>query len=179
MKSVGYLLLVGGFLVGAYATALDAQATNWSYFVPAAVVAFAGLILLKRAERGYARSEIVLTANSRELQESLGNIISAVDAIFAGRDGLSTDDLRHEIDARLRDDLRRFAEARQSMVHLFGVQAYADVMSEFAAGERSINRVWSASTDGYRGEALRALETAVGRFAAAKQRFDAAAVQAA
>ena len=35
------------------------------------------------------------------------------------------------------------------MIHVFGMQNYADVMSNFAAGERYINRVWSASTDGY------------------------------
>ena len=40
-----------------------------------------------------------------------------------------------------------------SMVHLFGLQTYADIMSEFAAGERYINRVWSASADEYDNEA--------------------------
>lgn len=39
------------------------------------------------------------------------------------------------------------------MVHLFGLQTYADIMSNFAAGERYINRVWSASADGYDEEA--------------------------
>ena len=29
------------------------------------------------------------------------------------------------------------------------LQAYAEVMNEFAAGERYLNRVWSASVDGY------------------------------
>jgi hypothetical protein len=49
----------------------------------------------------------------------------------------------------LREDLNDFANARESMKHIFGLQNYADVMGAFAAGERYINRVWSASTDGY------------------------------
>ena len=49
----------------------------------------------------------------------------------------------------MRDDLRRFAEAHERMVHLFGPQAYADIMSSFAAAARYINRVWSVSVDGY------------------------------
>jgi hypothetical protein len=56
---------------------------------------------------------------------------------------------RFEIDRLLREDLNNFANARESMHHVFGLQNYADVMSAFAAGERYVNRVWSASTDGY------------------------------
>ena len=37
----GYLLLIAGFLVAAYSTALDTQAVNWLVFVPAGIVAAA------------------------------------------------------------------------------------------------------------------------------------------
>ncbi len=46
-----------------------------------------------------------------------------------------------EIDTLFRDDLINFVDARDSMKHLFGIQAFADIMSSFAAGERYINRV--------------------------------------
>lgn len=177
MKTIGYLLLIGGFLFGAYSTALDTQATNWSLFAPAAAVAIIGLFLLKSASRGEAKSEHVLTANKAELRESIGNIVSELDAIRGTTDALSTEDLRHQIDDRLRDDLRRFADARESMVHLFGIQAYADIMSDFAAGERNVNRVWSASTDGYRNEALTYLDRASGRFHSAQQQFESASAR--
>jgi hypothetical protein len=36
-----------------------------------------------------------------------------------------------------------------SIAHVYGLPAYADVMNEFAAGERYLNRVWSASVDCY------------------------------
>ena len=60
------------------------------------------------------------------------------------------------------------------MVHLFGLQTYADIMSSFAAGERYINRVWSASADGYEGEAATYLEKAAQQFADAQRQLQEA-----
>jgi len=164
MKILGSLLLVAGFLVGAYSTALDIEATDWALFVPAAVAAIIGVMLIKRSVGGEARAEHVLTANRAELGDSLGNIITVLDNMIATEADLKTEALRAEIDNRLRDDLRRFADARESMVHLFGLQVYADVMSAFAAGERYVNRVWSASADDYRHEAIAYLHKAASQF---------------
>jgi hypothetical protein len=82
--------------------------------------------------------------------------------------------LRDRIDTGLRPDLIRFADARESMVHLFGLQTYADIMTHFAAGERYINRVWSASADGYDEEAARYLGRAEEQFADAQRQLNAA-----
>lgn len=175
MKHIGYLLLAGGFVFAAFATALDTVATDWNLFMPAALAGMAGVYSLKRHARGEARSEHVLTANRAELNESLGSIVSNLDALNEAGDAISTEKLRVEIDSRLRDDLRRFADARESLIHLFGLQAYANVMSDFAAGERYVNRVWSASADGYDAEARRYLEKAATQFRAAGQQLEIAA----
>jgi hypothetical protein len=45
-------------------------------------------------------------------------------------------------------------------------------MSNFAAGERYINRVWSASTDGYVDEVRMYLERAREQFREARRHFD-------
>ena len=60
------------------------------------------------------------------------------------------------------------------MRHLFGLQPYADIMSAFAAGERYINRVWSASTDGYVDEVKMYLTKAHDQFIEAQGKFDKA-----
>jgi len=78
---------------------------------------------------------------------------------------------RFEIDRLLREDLNDFANARESMKYVFGLQNYADVMSAFAAGERYINRVWSASTDGYVDEVHNYLERATQQFREARSLF--------
>lgn len=177
MKPIGYSLLIFGFLAGAYSTALDVNTTQWALFLPSAFASAVGLLILKRQARGEEKSPRVLTANKAELRESIANIVSALDGMVRERERISTDELRHEIDRRLRDDLRRFTDARQSMVHLFGIQTYADIMSEFAAGERNVNRVWSASTDGYRGEAETYLDRATDRFRDAKRQLETALTQ--
>lgn len=175
MRVAGYVLLIVGFLGGAYATALDVEQTNWTLFVPAAVVALVGLVLARMSARSAATDERVLSGNREELSDSLERIVAAVEKIRERRASTTTDDLRRVIDDRLREDLRRFADARQSMVHLYGVQAYADVMSAFAAGERFVNRAWSSSADGYGEEADDALSRAQERFSAAKSQLVALA----
>ena len=174
MKTVGYLLLISGFLAAAYSTALDTQLTNWSYFVPAAVGAIAGVFILKRLTRGEARSEHVLTANRVELVDSLSNIVRGLEGINSESDSLSSLALRNAIDDKLRDDLRRFADARESLIHLYGLQTYADIMSDFAAGERYVNRVWSAAADDYDAEAWTYVGKALERFREATGRLQAA-----
>ena len=59
------------------------------------------------------------------------------------------------------------------MIQVFGMQKYADVVSAFAAGERYINRVWSASTDGCEEEVHRYLERAANQFREALNLFSA------
>lgn len=175
MKRIGFLLLIAGFLVGAYSTALDTELTNWVFFVPAALVAVAGVIIIKREASGAATSESVLAANRNELTESLSNLVNNLADMISAGDSVATEKLRDEIDDRLRDDLRRFADARESMIHLFSLQTYADIMSEFATGERFVNRVWSASADGYDKEARTYLGKALEQFKRASQQLEVAA----
>ena len=177
MKLTGYLMLIGGFLAASYATALDTQLTDWAMFLPSGIVSALGVLIIKRQASGEARAEHVLTANRAELTQSIGNIASSLRTIVTDATPIRpelTAELRERIDRTLRDDLRRFADARESMIHLFGIQAYANIMSEFAAGERYINRVWSASADGYNAEAHAYLQKAVTQFEHAQAQLAAA-----
>jgi hypothetical protein len=167
MKQIGYFLLGGGFLAGAFATSLDVQEVNWEVFAFAAVAAVIGLILVKRQASAIARSDTVLELNRGELKESINNVVRDLKALTTTA-ATSGAELRDKIDLELRNDLRRFADARESMVHLFGLQTYADIMSSFATGERYINRVWSASADGYDEEATVYLSKAAAQFVEAE-----------
>jgi hypothetical protein len=173
MKQIAFFLLVAGFLAGAYATALDVENVNWPLFAVAAAAAVLGLFLYKRQAAAHARSDEVLELNKGELRESIDNIVRDLGDIVSGSAAQGAE-LREAIDLRLRTDLRRFADARESMVHLFGLQTYADIMSSFAAGERYINRVWSASADGYDEEARDYLARAATRFTEAREQLLAA-----
>ncbi len=72
--------------------------------------------------------------------------------------------MRFRIDELFTEDLDIFVEARQSIAHIYGLSAYGDVMSSFVAGERYLNRVWSASADGYIDEVNTYIEKACEQF---------------
>jgi len=174
MKNIAYLLIAAGFLFAAYATALDEQQVNWTLFAIAVVAAIAGVWMSKRQDRAEARSELTLKTNLNELTESIANIVAELNNGMTGPTSQG-EPLRNWIDEKLRPDLRRFADARHSMVHIYGLQTYADIMSDFATGERYINRVWSASADGYNSEARTYLSKAMEQFGDASRQLDAAA----
>jgi hypothetical protein len=173
MKKIAYLLIIAGFLFGAFTTALDVEIVDWTMFVIAAVAGAAGVVLAKQADRAHATSGEVLETNRNELVGSIGNIVRDLGEMTDG-ESLQGEALRHWIDEKLRPDLRRFVEARESMVHLFGLQTYADIMSEFAAGERYVNRVWSSSADGYDEEASTYLQRAAQQFRDAQEQLSKA-----
>jgi len=170
MKKIAHTMIAAGFLGAAYATSLHADQVDWTLFAIAALASVAGVIIAKRLDSADARSESVLTTNRAELNESIANIVTQLDEVA----DTSGEQLRDWIDEQLRSDLRRFADARESMVHLFGLQTYADIMSNFATGERYINRVWSASADGYDAEADAYLGRAAEQFRDAQTQLTAA-----
>ena len=171
MKKLANIMIAAGFLGAAFATSLHAQQVDWALFAVAALVSTAGVILAKRLDGANARSESVLSTNKAELNDSIANIVSRLE----GSATLSGEQLRDWIDEQLREELRRFAYARESMVHLYGLQTYADIMSNFATGERYINRVWSSSADGYDNEAETYLGRAAEQFKDAQSQLSAAA----
>jgi len=172
MQTVAKLLVVLAFLGGAFLASLHPTEMDWVAFIPVVVVGAVGAFMAKRAESAAARHDTVLTAHRSELESSLNNILANLKDLDGRKDKIPTYDMRFEIDKLFREDLICFAEARESMKHIFGLRAYADIMSSFAAGERYINRVWSASTDGYVDEVLMYVEKAASQFQHAKEEFD-------
>lgn len=153
-ERLGIGLIIAAFLAGAFLASLHAREIDWPFFLPVLAVGALGVVLLKRARRMAASSSAVMDENRQVLEECLNRIAGELDSMDGNRDAIPPYELRFEIDRRFRDDLMRFADARMTLAHLFGLQKYADIMSHFAAGERYLNRVWSASADGYQDEAL-------------------------
>lgn len=171
IKTIALLMVMGSFLAGAFVAVLDPVTVNWMWMGIALAIGVAGLWMHRAASHGEASSGHRLSGNMRILQDSLHNILENLESLCARKAGLPVYEARFEIDRLFRADLNRFAEARETMIHVFGVQKYADVMSAFAAGERYINRVWSASTDGYIDEVHQYLEKARYQFAEAHGLF--------
>lgn len=167
-SKIGYFLLAAGFLASAFTASLDAIEMNWQYYLPAAAVSAWGVFILKSAAMRAARTDTVLQADRMTLQQTLSSIVANLEELNVGKAEIPTHEMRFEIDRLFRIDLIAFVEARESMKHLYSLQDYADVMSAFAAGERNINRVWSASADGYIDEVMAYLDHAEKRFLEAR-----------
>ncbi|MHC4132390.1 MAG: hypothetical protein ACYSSP_11165 [Planctomycetota bacterium] len=160
MKIVGYILVIAGFLAGSLISVLHKTDVQWSWFVAVFIAGVIGLVFVRLAERKLHHSIHRVTSNMRSIEKSLDNIVQNITRLNEEKLSIDTYDMRHKIDELFIEDLNTFVEARQSIVHAHGLNTYAEVMSDFAAGERYLNRVWSASADGYIDEVNTYLEKA-------------------
>lgn len=167
-----FLLLIIGFIGAAFVAVLDVTEVQWLLFAAPVVIGFVGVIWHRRKAHAMATHGDAVKGNLSTLEESLNNVLTHLASLVGQRESLPVHQARFEIDRLFRQDLNNFANARESMSHAFGLQAYADVMSCFAAGERYINRVWSASADGYIDEVNEYLLRAQDQFKDAHKLFN-------
>lgn len=171
MKNVGLALIVVGFLYGAYLASLDARVVNWTYMTIALLIGLVGIILVHRANKNANQDQGTMQSNIDIIDISIHNIVESLGQLNADKDQINTYDVSHKLDELLLDDLNNFVEARRTIGHRYNLNAYADVMNNFASGERYVNRVWSASADGYIDEVNEYLQKALDQFVEAKNKL--------
>jgi hypothetical protein len=164
MKKLGYLIITVSFLAGSLAAVVDKTNVQWNYFVGALIAGAVGIVLVHLGERRENREGGKLTSNIQSIETSLSQIVENITRLNAEQHSINTYDVRHRIDELFIEDLNIFIQTRHSIAHTYSLTAYADVMSSFAAGERYLNRVWSASADGYIDEVNAYLEKAREQF---------------
>ena len=130
----------------------------WLWYSIAAAVCFAGVVLLHSSRRTATQKSDKSAANLDEITQALERAIVSVANLSKVSSGIAPSKIAQRIDDEIADDLRIFADGRDSMTTEYGLDVFADVMSPFAAGERAINRAWSASADGYIDEATDCLQ---------------------
>ena len=149
MKKLGILMITIGFLVGSLATVLDKESVRWGYFVCALAIGIVGVVTVHSARRRARSDDEMVATNMQAVETALAGIVQNITRLNNQKQSINAYDVRHRIDELFLEDLAAFVEARQSIAHVYGLTAYGDIMSCFAAGERYLNRVWSASADGY------------------------------
>ncbi len=164
MKKIGFFVLTMGFLGSSLAAVVDESNVRWGYFIAALLAGAAGIIMVRLAEHRDKHSEKKVAANLQDIRNSLNRIVENITRLNTEKQSINPYDFRHRIDELFSEDLTTFVEARESMAQAYGLQVYADVMSHFASGERYLNRVWSASADGYIDEVITYLEKAQMQF---------------
>lgn len=157
-------MITFGFLAGALTAVFDKEQIRWDYFALALIVGAAGVALVRIGDKHESRHEGKLASNMQSVEDSLSQIVKNISGLNAEKKSINPYDVRHRIDELFIDNLNTFVEARESIAHTHSLNAYADVMSSFAAGERYLNRVWSASADGYIDEVNEYLDKAQEQF---------------
>jgi len=152
MKSLGYILIILGFLVGTYFSVIHTEEVEWSIVVPSLLVGLFGVGLIQVSIRGQSTATETVRTNISKLEESLARIVDQATHLDADKESINVYDIHDRIDEQFMTDLDIFVENRESIGHAFGLQSYADVMTHFATAERYLNRCWSASADGYTDE---------------------------
>ena len=164
--TVGSVLTAIGFLAGSLAAVVDKTAVRWSWFVCALGTGALGFVLIRWAETRRKQMGPRVTSDILSLESSLSRIVDRMRQLNTEKHTINPYDMPQRIDELFADDLDTFVAARETIAHAYGLNVYADVMSSFAAGERYLNRVWSASADGYVDEANTYLEKAQDQFSA-------------
>ena len=164
MKFIGFLMVTVGFIAASLATVLDENTVKWLLYIPALAVGIAGVVIIKIDHHKHSKTEHHVASRIETVEGSLEKIVTNIKQLNSDKDSINTYDMRHRIDELFIDDLEMFVEARESIGHRYGLAAYGEVMSNFAAGERYLNRVWSASADGYIDEANAYMEKAQEQF---------------
>ena len=158
MRNLGQILMWGGFLATAFVSMMQADQVNIAFYVPTAAIGIAGVVLLRKTAGAASSDSNVVSSNLSVLTDSMGLIRERLAQMQANRDSIDVYTMHGKIDAELAEELDRFANARESMIHGFGMMPYADIMDHFARGERMINRAWSASADGYIDEVWKSID---------------------
>ena len=170
MKALGYALITGGFLTAAF-FAVQAEGIATGPYLLGLALGAAGVVTVRVGTHRAARTHELVAANIETISASLRALVERADALWTERESVDVYDLRHRIDELFPPHLDAFVQARETLKVSCGLQAYADVMNPFAAGERYLNRVWSASTDGWIDEAHEYLGLAREQFAEAERVF--------
>ncbi len=166
-KLIGQVLLWAGFLCAALASVSRLEIANhpwqtipWAVYAGSMAVGIVGVVLLRASVKAEVQHTVRVEGEFETLTSSLGILRSNVAELRGNLDEIKPHDIVSYIDDNCVEHFGDFADARNALVQRFGLQRFADVMTQFASAERFVNRAWSAAADGYINEASESLQRA-------------------
>lgn len=181
MAILGQILLWIGFLGGSLACVFQLEKEDdkwstipWGMYAAGAVIGIVGVVLIRKDRASKSAASADSESDFETVRDSLGRVAEKMSGLCEKLDKMTCEDVLTYIDEQCVPPCAEFADGRQVLVNRFGTAVFAAVMTEFASGERYMNRAWSASADGYVDEVEKSLEYARGFFdAAVKELTDA------
>ncbi len=158
--------------------------SRWShkwYFLLACVGLFAGAFMVKRVQKSLALAAIEAGAKAGSVvvspEAALETIINIVDKLNSQLSLMKPAEACHAIveslDPVQKEHALVIVEARSLLITKLGMGRFAQFMDRFSAGERQLNRAWSAAADGevYLHEAIRCLKKSAEHLAEARAKL--------
>jgi hypothetical protein len=167
LRLVGHLLLWAGFFAGSFLAVQNAEVAEnkwatvkWTWYALALGVGICGVVVLRLTKRQATTHAHKLEDDLATIDNSVQTLTNKLTDLRKQKATVQVGSVLHFIDDELMPHLASFVDARESLIHTYGMQPYAEVMTDFAAGERNINRAWSASADGYIDEVWASIDRA-------------------
>jgi hypothetical protein len=126
---------------------------NWSWYSLALLGGFIGVLIFRAASTAHIRSVKPELDGYHGLVNTLAQLFDKVGNLKKQFDNMIPEEVLEYIDEHCVLRFTEFADARHSLTERFGLTGFAEIMSDFALSERSMNRAWCASADGYLDEA--------------------------
>jgi hypothetical protein len=126
---------------------------NWTWYGLSLVVGVIGVVLLRRSSKSSITESARVSEEYAILTGSLAELRQRIGELKTNLQKLDPHDVVEFIDEKCAEPFSDFADARNALIQRFGLPAFAEIMTQFASGERYLNRAWSAAADGYMHEA--------------------------
>lgn len=150
---------------------------GWLFLLGLGAMLAGGLILRREERQRMAvllnREAAVHETPGYALDEAHREVTALLDEVRTLDEAAQIGLLTTRIEALQLTHLAAFVEARPELIGRYGIAGYARIMDVFAAGERRINRAWSAAADGVLPEALDSLAGSLALLEEARARLDA------
>ncbi len=179
---LGQALMWAGFLSAALASVsrLEIERDEWNtipwiWYGLSLLVGTGGIVVLRMVRAAGKTASAESVTGFESVQSALRKSSQSISLLDDRLDGMTCEEVLEYVDATCVPLLNEFADGRMVIRNRFGTGVYASVMTEFASGERYLNRAWSAAADGYVDEVTRSVRHARDFLAAAVGELDRAA----
>jgi hypothetical protein len=171
---IGFILFSLGVLISMMSTAqLPAEgqvfSSTWPAYILGVICGIVGLVLWHQA-KNQARKDLVASQDQKSVGSAIGFLHEALTHLTKLSGDLLTLE-NTEIIKRVNYIMDHFifplAQTRNQIIAKFGMVKGAEILIAVAYGERMLNRVWSAASDGHEQEARKVFCEAKNAFAQA------------
>lgn len=169
MKKLAGFLIIFSFIAGSIVSIQDKVNVNWLYYSVLLAIGFIGIVILKVQKSKHSKKADYIQTNVEDIKNSLNSICLKMKTFEVKEADL--ENLSKKIDNTFLVDINKFLNSREVLKTRYGIKAFANVMSNFASGERYLNRAWTSSVDGYIDEAKMSIETSKQLFNNALEEF--------